>query len=61
MFHSIRRAFRALTPKQMAEIELIEARKALLEAESGKEYAESLVAYNKARIERLERHVKELS
>lgn len=61
MFKSIRRAFRALTPKMMAEVELQEARKALLIAETGKDWAESQVRYNKARIARLEQQVKALS
>lgn len=57
MFRSIRRAFRTLTPKEMAEIELQEARKALLESQSGMEYAQAMVRYNEARVARLEKLV----
>lgn len=47
------RAFRQLSPLEMAAIELLEAERSLLEAESAVEYAQSVVNYNQQRIARL--------
>jgi hypothetical protein len=41
------------TPLEMAAKELVEAQRAKLEAESARDYAEYMVAYNDARIDRL--------
>lgn len=40
--------------ENLIEKELYEARRSLMEAETGLEWAQSMVAYNKARIARLE-------
>jgi hypothetical protein len=45
--------FRKPTPLQLIAQELADAHLELLTAESGVEYAESIVSYNKARITRL--------
>ena len=49
----IAQALRKLTPIEMATIELVEAQRSQLEAESAVEYAQSVVTYNRARIARL--------
>jgi hypothetical protein len=45
--------FKMLTPAQAVALELKEAEFALLRAETGVEYAQALVAYNRNRIKRL--------
>ena len=45
--------FRTPSADELAVRELQEAQRELLKAESGKEYAESLCTYHKARIARL--------
>ena len=45
--------FKRLTPAQAIAAELAEAEHALLRAETGVEYAQALVTYNKNRIKRL--------
>jgi hypothetical protein len=52
--------FRKQSLSQVVLNELEEAKRSKLEAESGKEYAESLVAYNDARIKRLTTRLDEL-
>lgn len=47
------------TPLELAAAELAEARRAKLVAETGLDYAESVVAYNAARISRLSAFIKE--
>ena len=44
---------KSVTPAQAVAGELFEAEMALLRAETGVEYAQALVAYNKNRIKRL--------
>lgn len=44
-----------ITPQEMAEAELAEAERELMNAYSAVEYAQSVVAYNKRRITRLRR------
>lgn len=56
---SIKNIFRCLTPIDCVIAELEEAEHALLRAETGVEYAQSLVAYNKARVKRLSAYLKE--
>jgi hypothetical protein len=56
---SIKNIFRCLTPIDCVTAELVEAEHALLRAETGVEYAQSLVAYNKARVKRLSAYLKE--
>lgn len=41
------------SPEKMALIELEEAKRKLLEAQSGREYADSMCKYHEARIKRL--------
>ena len=50
---AILRLFKPLSITQLLVRELEEAQRNKLEAESGKEYAASIVAYNDARIKRL--------
>lgn len=45
--------FRFLTPAQAIALELKEAEFSLLRAETGVEYAQALVSYNKNRVKRL--------
>jgi hypothetical protein len=56
---SIKNIFRKITPIECVVAELVEAEHALLRAETGVEYAQSLVAYNKARVKRLSAYLKE--
>jgi len=49
--------FGKITPIQTAANELADAELALLRAESGVEYATSLVTYNRARIKRLKTYL----
>jgi hypothetical protein len=51
--------FRKLTAIDCVIAELQEAEHSLLKAETGVEYAQSLAAYNKARIKRLSAYIKE--
>ena len=50
---NIRDIFRMVTPAQAIAAELAEAEHALLRAETGVEYAQALVTYNKNRVKRL--------
>ena len=50
---NIRDIFRMITPAQAIAAELAEAEHALLRAETGVEYAQALVTYNKNRVKRL--------
>lgn len=50
---TIRRLFGKLSPVERAAAELNQAELSLLEAQSGVEYAQSVVVYNQARIKRL--------
>lgn len=45
--------WRKPSPEEMMARELDDARRALLEALSGRDYAESMVAYHERRIDRL--------
>ena len=49
--------FGKLSPLQVAAIDLTEAELELLKAESGVEYASSLVTYNSLRVKRLKAFV----
>ena len=57
MIQDLKRVMRRLTPLELAARELVEAELALLEAQSGVDYAESLVAYNTKRVERLRAYI----
>ena len=50
---NIRDIFKVITPAQAISAELAEAEHALLRAETGVEYAQALVTYNKNRVKRL--------
>lgn len=49
----LRNLFRSPSPEMLAARELDQARRSLLEAHSAAEFADSVIAYNQARIERL--------
>lgn len=53
MIDRIKRAFGAPTPEEQARAELVKAKRALLLALTGKDYATAMVAYEQARIQRL--------
>lgn len=53
MITLIRRLFTGPSPEELASRELAQARRALLEAQTGEEYARSQVIYNQQRIARL--------
>jgi len=53
MIAAFRRVFRRITPAEVAAKELADAELSMLEAQTAKEYAESVMAYNDARIRRL--------
>jgi hypothetical protein len=57
--NSLLKLFRKITPIECVVAELVEAEHALLRAETGVEYAQSLVAYNKSRVKRLSAYLKE--
>ena len=49
--------FKRWTPAQAIAAELVEAEHALLRAETGVEYAQALVTYNKNRVKRLKAYL----
>ena len=53
MYQEFRNLLRQVTPMQAMARELLQAEMELLRAETGVEYAQALVAYNKNRIKRL--------
>jgi uncharacterized protein YutE (UPF0331/DUF86 family) len=59
MIAYIKERLRQPTPLEMVTKELAMAHLAKLEAETAADYAKSVVAYNDARIKRLEVHLKE--
>ena len=61
MLAYIKERLRQPTPLEMVTKELAMAHLAKLEAETAVDYAKSVVAYNDARIKRLEAHLKEKS
>jgi hypothetical protein len=61
MIAYIKERLRQPTPLEMVTKELAMANLAKLEAETAVDYAKSVVAYNDARIKRLEAHLKEKS
>ena len=52
-----REIFKVITPAQAIAAELAEAEHALLRAETGVEYAQALVTYNKNRVKRLKAYM----
>ena len=61
MINYIKERFRQRTPLEVITQELGQAHLAKLEAESAVDYAKSVVAYNDARIKRLESYLKDKS
>ena len=61
MINYIKERFRQRTPLEMITQELALAHLAKLEAETAVDYAKSVVAYNDARIKRLESYLKDQS
>ena len=59
MINYIKERMRQPTPLEMITKELAAAHLAKLEAESAVDYAKSVVAYNDARIKRLDAYLKE--
>jgi hypothetical protein len=55
----LREPFKKPTPLEMIAASLSDAHLSKLEAEAGVEYAQSIVAYNIARIERLNKRMEE--
>ena len=53
----LRTMLKTVTPTQAVAHELIHAEHALLQAETGVEYAQALVTYNKNRIKRLKAYL----
>lgn len=53
IWNETRLLMKSVTPAQAVAGELFEAEMALLRAESGAEYANALIAFNKNRIKRL--------
>ena len=62
MFHDILNWFKSVytmpSAEQIALRELEEAKRQLLEAQSGREYADSMCKYHEARIKRLTNYIK---
>lgn len=59
MIEYLKSLFRKLSPESLALRELEEARRSLLEAQTGREYADSMVKYHEARIRRLTKYLEE--
>jgi hypothetical protein len=57
MWREIKRMMGSVTPIQAIAFELHEAEMALLLAETGVEYASSLVTYNRNRVKRLKAYM----
>jgi hypothetical protein len=53
----LRLLMKSVTPSQAIAGELLEAEMALLRAETGVEYAQALVTYNKNRVKRLKAYM----
>ena len=51
--------FQRVTIKELVAQELAEAERALLNAQTGQEYAAAIMSYNQARIRRLRGYLKE--
>lgn len=51
--------FRTPSATELAARELDQAERALLEAQSGREYADAMVTYHSDRIDRLRRYLRE--
>lgn len=56
----IKNLYKTPSPEAIALHELEEAKRKLLEAQSGREYADSMVKYHEARIKRLTTYIRGL-
>lgn len=61
LIDQLKQMFKRPTSLQIIAAELAEAEVSLLRAETGVEYALSMVTYNKARVKRLKAYVAELN
>ena len=57
MFEYLKSLFRKRTPLELATEELVDAEHLLLQAQTGAEWAESLISYNIHRISRLQAYI----
>lgn len=57
IWNELRMMLKSVTPSQAIVWELAEAEMALLKAETGVEYAQALVTYNKNRVKRLKAYL----
>lgn len=57
IWNELRMMLKSVTPSQAIVWELAEAEMALLRAETGVEYAQALVTYNKNRVKRLKAYL----
>ena len=57
IWNELRLLLKSVTPAQAIVWELAEAEMALLRAETGVEYAQALVTYNKNRVKRLKAYL----
>ena len=57
IYNELRVLLKSVTPVQAIVWELAEAEMALLKAETGVEYAQALVTYNKNRVKRLKAYL----
>ena len=57
IWNELRLLLKSVTPSQAIVWELAEAEMALLKAETGVEYAQALVTYNKNRVKRLKAYL----
>ena len=57
IYNELRLLLKSVTPSQAIVWELAEAEMALLKAETGVEYAQALVTYNKNRVKRLKAYL----
>lgn len=57
LYTELKHMFKSPTPLQKAANELADAEIALLEAETGAEYAQSMVTYNCNRVKRLKAYL----
>lgn len=58
MITAVKKMFRTPSAQELAQRELLIARRELLEAQRGVEYHESIMSFNLKRIQRLEAYVK---
>lgn len=56
----IKQLYAAPSPEKMALVELEEAKRKLLEAQTGREYADSMCKFREAQIKRLTGYIKGL-